>query len=96
MTKSFTAGERRGMIALLLILAAIITMLYFSNAQGQEDTLPLTDSISANMQHISNDTARETKPTKKNKNKNKSKKYKPKKLTPTRDPLSQPVPYETR
>ena len=92
MTKSFTAGERRGMIALLLILAAIITMLYFSNAQGQEDTLPLTDSISANMQHISNDTARETKPTKKNKNK----KYKPKKLTPTRDPLSQPVPYETR
>jgi hypothetical protein len=46
------------------------------------------------MQHISNDTARETKPTKKNKNK--SKKYKPKKLTPTRDPLSQPVPYETR
>jgi uncharacterized protein (UPF0333 family) len=92
MTKSFTAGERRGMIALLLILAAIITTLHFSNTQAQEDTLPLTDSISANTQHISSDTARETKPTKKNKNK----KYKPKKLTPTRDPLSQPVPYETR
>ena len=92
MTKSFTAGERRGMIALLLILAAIITTLHFSNTQSQEDTLPLTDSISANTQHISSDTARETKPTKKNKNK----KYKPKKLTPTRDPLSQPVPYETR
>lgn len=92
MTKSFTAGERRGMIALLLILATIITTLYFSNAQSQEDTLPLTDSISANMQHISNDTARESKSTKKKK----SKKYKPKKLAPTRDPLSQPVPYETR
>lgn len=92
MTKSFTAGERRGMIALLLILAAIITTLHFSNTQAQEDTLPLTDSISANTQHISSDTARESKPTKKNKNK----KYKPKKLTPTRDPLSQPVPYETR
>lgn len=92
MTKSFTAGERRGMIALLLILAAIITTLHFSNTQAQEDTLPLTDSISANTQHISSDTARETKPTKKNKNK----KYKQKKLTPTRDPLSQPVPYETR
>lgn len=92
MTKNFTAGERRGMIALLLILAAIITTLYFSNAQSQEDTLPLTDSISANMQHISNDTARELKSTKKNKNK----KYKPKKQAPTRDPLSQPVPYETR
>lgn len=92
MTKSFTAGERRGMIALLLILAAIITTLHFSNTQAQEDTLPLTDSISANMQHISSDTARESKTTKKNKNK----KYKPKKLTPTRDPLSQPVPYETR
>lgn len=94
MTKSFTAGERRGMIALLLILAAIITTLHFSNTQSQEDTLPLTDSISANTQHISSDTARESKTTKKNKNKNK--KYKPKKLTPTRDPLSQPVPYETR
>ena len=92
MTKSFTAGERRGMIALLLILAAIITTLHFSNTQAQEDTLPLTDSISANTQHISSDTARESKTTKKNKNK----KYKPKKLTPTRDPLSQPVPYETR
>lgn len=92
MTKSFTAGERRGMIALLLILAAIITTLHFSNTQAQEDTLPLTDSISANTQHISSDTARESKPTKKNKNK----KYKPRKLTPTRDPLSQPVPYETR
>lgn len=92
MTKSFTAGERRGMIALLLILAAIITTLHFSNTQSQEDTLPLTDSISANTQHISSDTARESKTTKKNKNK----KYKPKKLTPTRDPLSQPVPYETR
>ena len=91
MTKSFTAGERRGMIALLLILATIITTLYFSNAQRQEDTLPLTDSISANMQHISNDTAKELKSTKK-----KSKKYKPKKQAPTRDPLSQPVPYETR
>lgn len=90
MTKSFTAGERRGMIALLLILAAIITTLHFSNTQAQEDTLPLTDSISANTQHTSSDTARESKPTKKNK------KYKPKKLTPTRDPLSQPVPYETR
>ena len=92
MTKSFTAGERRGMIALLLILAAIITTLHFSNTQSQEDTLPLTESISANTQHISSDTARESKTTKKNKNK----KYKPKKLTPTRDPLSQPVPYETR
>lgn len=92
MTKNFTAGERRGMIALLLILAAIITTLYFSNAQGQEDTLPLTDSISANMQHICNDTARELKSTKKKK----SKKYKPKKQAPTRDLLSQPVPYETR
>lgn len=92
MTKSFTAGERRGMIALLLILAAIITTLHFSNTQAQEDTLPLTDSISANMQHISSDTARESKTTKKKK----SKKYKPKKQAPTRDPLSQPVPYETR
>ena len=92
MTKSFTAGERRGMIALLLILAAIITTLHFSNTQAQEDTLPLTDSISANTQHISSDTARESKTTKKKK----SKKYKPKKQAPTRDPLSQPVPYETR
>lgn len=90
MTKNFTAGERRGMIALLLILAAIITTLYFSNTQSQEEALPLTDSISANMRHISSDTARESKSTKK------KNKYKPKKQAPTRDPLSQPVPYETR
>lgn len=90
MTKNFTVGERRGMIVLLLILVAIITMLYLTNRQSHDDALPLSDSISANMQHISSDTARETKPTKKNK------KYKPKKLTPTRDPLSQPVPYEIR
>lgn len=92
MTKSFTAGERRGMIALLLILAAIISTLYLFNNKGCDETLPLTDSISATTQHIFSDTARESKSTKKKKNK----KYKPKKQAPTRDPLSQPVPYETR
>ena len=92
MAKAFTSGERRGMIALLLILGAILTTLYLSNGQSCDKALPLTDSISANMQHISSDTARKSKSTKKNKNK----KYKPKKQAPTRDPLSQPVPYETR
>ncbi len=90
MTKNFTVGERRGMIVLLLILVAIITMLYLTNRQSHDDALPLSDSISAKVQSIINDTTKPSKSTKKNK------KYKPQKQVPTRDPLSQPVPYETR
>lgn len=90
--KPFTTAERRGLLAILLIMAIIVAVSYFSMSQpttaGQSNLE--TDTILKHQISNLNDTIkdRQNKSTGKRHKKKNSKKHQPK----MRDPLSQPVP----
>ena len=93
MAKSFTAGERRGMIALLLVLAIIISAIYFTNRSSSTTPLAVDSSAIEIRQSILNDTITLQKRTKQ---KRTQKHKKQSQQAPSRDPLSQPVPHDIK
>lgn len=90
----FTAGERRGMLLMLLILSVIIACAYFYSNHNIAEYSHETDTISsAQLRNIiDHDTIKQYQ---KKKNKKNKQNIIPKKV-PVRDPLSQPVPYDNR
>lgn len=92
MVKSFTIGERRGMIALLIVLVITITTIYFANNHSCSIVPTSIDSSAIiKRQAIIGDTINVIKPQLKKQKQNK--RYK---KVPTRNPLSQPLPYDIK
>lgn len=90
----FTAGERRGMILILVILSVIVACMYFysDRREAASDAIATdTASVVQLRNAIEYDTIKQRPKKKRRKKQNKTRK-----TVPVRDPLSQPVPQETK
>ncbi len=90
--KSFSTGERRGLLALLIILSIIVAVSYFSmRSTGIQPSITTNDSTIISNISSAKDSS-ETKRRVKKKRKLKTKTAPP--VIKPRDPLSQPVPIQ--
>lgn len=91
----FTAGERRGMIAILIILVAIVLCLYFTRSSSIDSSSINNDTIATSLSKaIENDSINKSSTVKKKRKKRERNNIQKNKTYPTRDPLSEPVPIE--
>lgn len=92
--KSFTTGERRGLLALIIVLAIIVATAYLGSRQSKDNgiTQPQADSVKTHVMSGKADSILSIPSGKKlTKKKKKTAKTAIPPVTP-RDPLSQPVP----
>ncbi len=90
MKQRFTSGEKRGMIALLIIVTMLVGCVYFMPmcSQSSDSISTITNPVSTALQEQTTDSAQNAKRKKRKKQPAK------KSVAPVRDPLSQPIPYD--
>lgn len=92
MKQRFTSGEKRGMIALLIIITLLVGCVYFMPmcSRTSSSITTITTEISTVSQKQTTDSAQSTK------RKKREKQAVKRSVAPIRNPLSQPVPYNKK